>query len=59
MDRTLLKYAEAGPFLRRLRDAIKLRQVTRQEALTLKGQAMRGDVDGAEKGLAKILRRSY
>ncbi len=31
--------------------------LTRQEFRTLKGQAIKGDVEGAKKGLAKLLER--
>lgn len=48
-------YADAAPFLARLkayRDWL-----TWMEWKTLRGQALAGDIDGAEKGLAKIIRR--
>lgn len=33
------------------------KRLTRQQLKTLRGQALSGDVDGAEKGLARILKR--
>lgn len=32
-------------------------RISRQQLLTLRGQALAGNVEAAEKGLAKILRR--
>ena len=40
-------------FLRRLKGC----SLTRQQIKTLRGQAMAGDVDGAIKGLERLLRR--
>lgn len=34
------------------------RRITRQQLLTLRGQALAGDISGAEKGLASILERN-
>ena len=33
--------------------------LSRQQIQTLKGQALAGDVDGAKKGLERLLRRMY
>lgn len=52
---------------RRHREAQMFRQhlvknkacVTRQEFTTLWGQARAGDIEGAERGLAKLIRRYY
>lgn len=41
-------------FLKRLKIFKKV--LTRQERKTLKGQALSGDLDGAKKGLDKILK---
>ena len=48
-------YAEAAPFLARLKIYRKLMDY--QQWHTLRGQALSGDVEGAEKGLMKIVRR--
>lgn len=48
-------YADAAPFLARLR--VHRNLLTWMEWKTLRGQALAGDIDGAEKGLAKIIRR--
>lgn len=32
--------------------------ITRQQLLTLRGQALSGDIEGAKKGLERILRRA-
>lgn len=57
MERTMLRYINARPFLSRLHDAMEMGYVTLQDAIKLKGQALRGDIDGAEKGLARIMER--
>ena len=51
-------YARANVFLNRLHEAYRQRRVTTQEARTLRGQALKGDVDAAARGLARILLRS-
>lgn len=43
-------------FIRKLKDHRHL--LTRQEIKTLKGQAISGNIEGASKGLAKILKQS-
>ena len=43
-------------FLSSLRTAYTRGEITRHELLTLRGQALAGDIDGATKGFAKILR---
>jgi hypothetical protein len=48
-------YAAATPFLARLK--IYRRELTAQQWKTLRGQALSGDLEGAEKGLAVIVRR--
>lgn len=42
-------------YLHRLRGYA--RQIPRQMVQTLRGQALAGDIDGAERGLARILSR--
>ena len=49
------RYLQARPFLRDLKAAAPY--LDRQQVLTLRGQALGGDVNGAAKGLAKIMRR--
>ena len=47
----------AAYFMRRLRKLSRALGISAQEFKTLKGQAIAGDVDGAERGLRKLLRR--
>ena len=49
------RYCAAQPFLRKLR--VLRNRLTAQEANTLKGQALAGDVEGAERGLMKAIGR--
>lgn len=49
------RYLKAREFLEKLRKAQK--QLDAQTYKTLRGQALNGDVEGAEKGLGRILRR--
>ena len=46
-------YVKAHEFLRHLRDVADL--LTVQQMRTLRGQALSGDIDGAVKGLGRIL----
>lgn len=48
-------YANAAPFLAKLKAYRDL--MTWMQWKTLRGQALAGDVEGAEKGLCKIMRR--
>ena len=48
-------YVKAHDFLKRLRDVSDL--LTVQQMRTLRGQALSGDIDGAVKGLGRILLR--
>ena len=48
-------YRRAEPFISILRRYA--RGLTQQQLRTLKGQALAGDIDGAEKGLYTILQR--
>lgn len=50
-------YINANRILRELR--LHEREMTPQEYRTLRGQALAGDIDGAEKGLARVMRRAY
>jgi len=49
------RYLQARAFLRDLKAAAPY--IDRQQVLTLRGQALNGDLDGAIKGLAKIMGR--
>ena len=51
------RHREAQPFRKQLEKARGM--ITTQEAKTLWGQALKGDIEGAEKGLAKLIRRHY
>ena len=42
-------------FLTTLRNLHRTGQITRQQLLTLRGQALKGDEEGARKGLVKVL----
>lgn len=48
-------YANASPFLQRLK--IHRDILTFQQWKTLRGQALAGDIDGAERGLRTIIKR--
>lgn len=48
-------YKAAAPFLARMK--LHRRQLTVQQWKTLRGQALSGDLEGAEKGFALIVRR--
>lgn len=48
-------YTRANKFLTALKK--HRREITAQEYSTLRGQALAGDIDGATKGLDRILRR--
>lgn len=50
-----MKDFETKVFLKRLKIFKKI--LTVQERKTLKGQALSGDIEGAKKGLDKILKR--
>lgn len=54
MDREA--YAKAEPFLQRLREYYRRRNITIQQLRTLKGVALKGDIEGAEKGLRKLVK---
>lgn len=48
-----VRYLRAHPFLERLKQCSK--HLDRQQVKTLRGQALAGDVAGAEDGLAKLM----
>ena len=50
-----IAYSNARAIIKRLKE--KARYLTTQEYRTLKGQALAGDIEGAEKGLETILQR--
>ena len=50
-----MQYLKVNNFLDRMRRAEKL--MSHQEFMTLRGQAIHGDIEGAEKGFRKILER--
>ena len=52
---TPMQYLRVNNFLDRLKRATKL--MSHQEFMTLRGQAVHGDIEGAEKGFRKILER--
>ena len=54
-QRDVVRYVNANSFLMELKRHYK--RLTNQELKTLRGQALAGDVDGAIKGLHKILDR--
>lgn len=45
---------ELKVFLKRLRYYIQIGVLTRQQVKTLRGQAIHGDLSGAEKGLERL-----
>lgn len=45
-------------FLRALNDAYKTGKINKQQFNTIKGQVFSGDIEGATKGLSRILERS-
>jgi len=45
--------SQVTAFIKSLKDS----NLTRQQIKTLRGQALSGDVDGAKRGLEKILKR--
>lgn len=52
-----MRYLRANQFLNTLRE--HLDELTRQEFKTLRGQALSGDIAGAEKGLQTIIMRGH
>ena len=48
-------YARNHKFLTQLRETMQAGYISRQEMLTLRGQALSGDTDGAQKGLARLM----
>ena len=52
---TASDYNRAFRVLRKLRDYHKSRLITSQEAKSIKGQALAGDIEGAERGLTRLV----
>lgn len=50
------RYLRAHRILTELKMEYRRRKITFQQYSTMRGQALAGDVDGAVKGLAKVLR---
>lgn len=50
------RYTRANVFLGHLHDAYRQNLVSTQEARTLRGQALKGDLEGAERGFMKLMR---
>lgn len=50
-------FLKARPLLDEIRKAYLKNLITKQQLLTLRGQVLNGDSDGAVKGLARLLRR--
>ena len=48
-------YVRAEPVLRKIKKTLARGIITTQEARTLRGQALRGDTEAAERGLAKLV----
>lgn len=61
-DRSVLedagRYLRARLILNDLREKYLAGKITFQQYSTLRGQALAGDVDGAVKGLARVLRQN-
>ena len=52
-------YLQNRQFFIELRDRAIKGQITREQLLALRGQALAGDAEGAKRGLGKILRERY
>lgn len=52
-----MRYLRAHKVLTELRYEFRRNTITRQQYRTLRGQAVAGDLDGALKGLARIMAR--
>lgn len=48
-------YSKNQNFLAKLRSFYRHGMITKQELMTLRGQALSGDSDGASRGLAKLI----
>ena len=53
------RYLRARLILSDLREKLRFSEITWQQYSTLRGQALAGDVDGAVKGLARVLRKRW
>ena len=52
------RYLRARLILNDLRDKMLAGRITWQQYSTMRGQALAGDIDGAVKGLARVLREN-
>ena len=52
-------YARNHKFLTELREMMRNGRISRHEMLAFRGRALSGDADGAQKGLARLLRDRY
>lgn len=57
VEQDAMRYLKAREFIEKLRKHQK--ELDAQAYRTLRGQAISGDVQGAEKGLQRILRREW
>lgn len=55
-ENTARAYSAAHFTMLHIRDAIRAHKITMQEARELRNKALDGDVDGAERGLARLIR---
>ena len=53
------RYLRARLILSDLREKLRFGKITWQQYSTLRGQALAGDVDGAVKGLARVMRQRW
>lgn len=52
-------YRQNHRFLAEIRSLLLRGMITKQEALVFRGQALSGDAEGAEKGLAKLMAERF
>ena len=53
------RYLKARLILNDLREKLRFGKISYQQYATLRGQALAGDVDGAVKGLARVMRQRW
>ena len=53
------RYIRNRKFFQELRQRELMGQITRDQRLTLRGQALAGDEEGAQKGLGRLLEAKY
>jgi len=56
IDEDALKYLKARPVLDELRKHYNERRITWQQYLTIRGQALNGNIDGATKGMRRLVK---